>query len=555
MWRVTLLTNCKKGGKKMRKKCLTVALVIVLTVFMLAGCGGDGPEANFEKMIRHNHGQEPESIDPAISITVDGGNIVLACFEGLTTLDENDRPAPGVAEKWEVTPDLTKYTFYLRKNAKWSDGEPVTAKDFGYAWKRALAPETQAEYAYQLYYIKNALEYNEGVAKAEDLGITVIDDYTLEVELNAPTPYFLNLAAYPTLCPVRQDIIEENDDQWALTPDTYIGNGPFELVEWQSRDHMKFLKNEYYWDKERVKIDGIFKTFIGEESTMMAEYEAGRLDVIDSVPIEDKERLMAESDEFHAFPQLSTYNYSFNVTRPPFNNAKVREAFALAVDREDLVYKVSKSGFPATAFVPPNVPDAAEGTEFRTVGGDFFPTRAQPERAKELMEEAGYPGGEGFPDVTLIYNTSEEHQVIAEAVLEMWKQNLGISNIYIQGQEFVAYITNLQSGDFQMCRHCWVGDYTHAMSFLDLFTTGNGNNFTYWSNTDFDKLINSARLAADEEERIATLHDAETMIMDEAILIPLFHYTEDSMIKSYIKNLHKSTLGFTYFDRAEIVKK
>ncbi|HZK18278.1 MAG TPA: peptide ABC transporter substrate-binding protein [Clostridia bacterium] len=538
---------------KVGKKPLAVLLFILLISFVFVGCDGK-QEADFEKFIRHNHGQEPESIDPALRITVDGGTVVLACFEGLTTLDENDRPVPGVAERWDVTPDLTKYTFHLREDAKWSDGESVTAGDFYYAWQRALAPETQAEYAYQLFYIKNALEYNEGEMGAEDLGVTVINDYTLEVELNAPTPYFLNLTAYPTLCPVREDIITEHGDQWALSPETYIGNGPFMLEEWQSRDHMKFVRNENYWDKERVKIDGIIKTFIGEESTMMADYEAGRLDVIDSVPIEDKERLMGESGEFHSFPELSTYNYCFNVTKPPFDNVKVREAFALAVDRDDLVYKVRKSGFPATAFVPPHVPDVEEGVEFRTVGGDFFPTKAQPVRAQELIDEAGYPNGEGFPDVTLIYNSSEEHQIIAEAILEMWKQNLGITNINIQGQELGAYITNIQNGDFQMCRHCWVGDYTHAMSFLDLFTTGNGNNFTHWSNPDFDDLIGKARVAASEEERIGLLHDSEQMIMEDAILIPLFHYTEDSMIKPYVKNLHKSPLGFTYFDKVEIVR-
>ncbi|MBF7082433.1 peptide ABC transporter substrate-binding protein [Desulfallas sp. Bu1-1] len=539
------------------RRLLLLLAALSLLVILAAGCGGasqgkDTAQGEL-KFIRHNHGEEPESIDPALNTTVNGGTIIIACFEGLTSLNEKDEPVPGVAESWDISPDKTKYTFHLRKDAKWSDGKPVTAGDFAYAWKRALNPDTAAEYCYQLFYIKNAPEFNEGKAKAEDLGIKVVDDYTLEVELSAPTPYFLNLTAFPTLFPVRQDIIEQYGDQWTLKPETYIGNGPFKMTEWQSKDHMKFVKNENYWDKDRVKIDGIIETFIAEASTMLAGYEAGELDIIDDVPLNEIDNLK-KTGEFHMFKQLGTYYYCFNVTKPPFDNPKVRKAFALAIDREDITTKVRKSGIPATAFVAPGVPDTAAGKDFREVGGAFFPVKAQPEEARRLLAEAGYPDGKGLPDVTLIYNNSEEHQIIAEAILEMWKKNLGIENVTVQNQEWAVFINTRQNGDFQIARHGWIGDYNDAMTFLDLFTTGNGNNDAHWSNKQYDELIKQARLSTDEKERMRTLHQAEKMIMEDAIMIPILHYTENCMIKPYVKGLVKSMLGFTYFDRAEIVK-
>lgn len=541
---------------KLSRRILFILLSLFLAVLLTSGCGGNENTNTAgkggEKVLRHNHGEEPESIDPALSTTVDGGNIVIACFEGLTSLDEKDLPITGAAESWDVNQNQTLYTFHLRPEAKWSDGRPVTAYDFEYAWKRALHPDTAAEYAYQLFYIKNAPEYNEGAAKAEDLGIRVIDEHTLEVELSAPTPYFLSLTAFPTLFPVRRDVVEANGEQWALDPATYIGNGPFKLAEWQSKDHMKLIPNENYWDRGRVKLDAVIKTFIAESGTMLAGYEAGEIDVIDSVPFSELDNLK-QTGELQMITQLGTYYYCFNVTKQPFDNPKVRKAFALAVDREDITNKVRHSGIPATAFVPPGVPDTAAGKDFRSVGGEYFPIKAQPETARRLLSEAGYPNGEGIPPITLKYNDNDEHQIIAEAVLEMWKQNLGI-NVAVQSQEWKVFIDTRHNGDFQIARHDWLGDYNDPMTFLDLFTTGNGNNDAQWSNKEFDKLINGARLATDESERMTILHEAEKIIMEDVIMIPILHYTENTMIKPYVKGLVKSMLGFTYYDRADIVK-
>lgn len=541
----------------MKKRFLVGLLILSLLATLVAGCGGGsktGGAGDGEKIVRYNHGQEPETIDPIQNTSTDGGTIASAVFEGLTALDANDEPIPGVAETWDVSPDKMTYTFHLRKDAKWSDGQAVTAKDFVYSWQRALDPNTKAEYAYQLFYIKNGEEFNSGTAKAEDLGVKALDDYTLEVALNAPTPYFLSLTSFPTLMPVRQDIIEKNGDKWARKAETYIGNGPFKAVEWVSKDHLKLVKNENYWDKDRIKIDGVMITFIGEESTMLSSYEAGELDVIDSIPLTEVERLKKESKELHIIPQAGTYYYAFNTQKAPFDNVKVRKAFALAIDRQTIVDKVRKTGTPATAFVPAGVPDATADKDFRTVGGAFFPVKADAAQAKQLLAEAGYPGGKGFPEVTLIYNSTEEHKILAEAILEMWKQNLGISNIKLANMEWGVFIPTRQKGDFQIARDGWIGDYNDPMTFIDLFTTGNGNNDPQWKNAEFDQLIKKARNASTEEERMATLHQAEKLFLDDVIMAPVFFYTQNCMIKPNVKNLHVSPLGLTYFDRVELTE-
>lgn len=549
----------------MNRKYSALLLIMALFLAMLSGCGQKTPEQKQEppekelqgKWIRHNSGQEPETIDPTLNTTVNGGTVILAVFEGLTKLDKNDNPVGGAAEKCEVSKDLKTYTFTLRKDAKWSDGQPVTAGDFYYSWKRALTPATAAEYSYMFYYIKNAERFNTdetGKMRFEEVGIKVKDDHTLEVTLENPTPFFLKLTAFPAYMPLRQDLIEKYAEKWTASPESYIGNGPFKMAEWKSKDSIKLVKNPHYWAASDVKIDGVLETFIAEASTMLSAYQAGDLDIIDSVPLDEIARLKEEAKDFYILPQLATEYYSFNVKKPPFNNPKVRKALALAIDREDIVNKVRKTGYPATGFVPPGVPDAKPGQDFRTIGGHFFPIKANTEEAKKLLAEAGYADPGKFPAVTLLYNTDEGHKKIAEAILEMWKTNLGITSITLQNQEGAVLLNTLQNGDYQISRMCWYADYNDPMSFIDIFTSGNGNNFTQWGNREFDRLIRQSRLAAGEDERMEILHKAEKIFLDETIIIPIFHNTENTMIRPNIKDLHKSPLGFTFFDKADIVK-
>lgn len=539
----------------MNKKIKVLLLIIIIAFTFLTGCNTNDQSLHTQNILRYNHGEEPNTLDPSLSLTVGSGTIILANYEGLTKFDENNTPVAGVAEKWDISPDKTKYTFHLREDAKWSDGKPVTAQDFYYSWKRALDPATNAEFSYLLYSIKNAEKYNINQAQDfpfEKVGITVLDNHTLEVELESPIPYFLQLTALPTFVPLRADLITKYGDKWALSPESYIGNGPFKMTEWKKKDMLKLVPNEYYYNKDQVKLAGLEITFIPEESTMFAAFKAEELDVIDSVPLEEVAGLKKESSEFKVFPMIGTYYYSFNVQKPPFDNIKVRKAFNLAINRTDLVTKVRKTGIPASAFVSPGVSDAEPASDFREIGGSFLPTEAQPEKAKELLAEAGFPEGKDFPPVTLIYSAKNEHKMLAEAVLEMLKEHLGISNITLANQEGKVFMQNKLTGNFQISLSMWITDVIDPITFLEIYTTNNGNNDTQWSNGEYDQLIKKARFSSQEQERYNLLHQAEKILLDDAPIMPLFHFTENCMIKPYVKNLYKSPLGYTYFDKVNL---
>lgn len=539
----------------MNKKIKVLLLIIIITFTFLTGCNTNDQSLHTQNILRYNHGEAPNTLDPSLSLTVGSGTIILANYEGLTKFDENNTPVAGVAEKWDISPDKTKYTFHLREDAKWSDGKPVTAQDFYYSWKRALDPATNAEFSYLLYSIKNAEKYNINQAQDfpfEKVGITVLDNHTLEVELESPIPYFLQLTALPTFVPLRADLIAKYGDKWALSPESYIGNGPFKMTEWKKKDMLKLVPNEYYYNKDQVKLAGLEITFIPEESTMFAAFKAEELDVIDSVPLEEVAGLKKESSEFKVFPMIGTYYYSFNVQKPPFDNIKVRKAFNLAINRTDLVTKVRKTGIPASAFVSPGVSDAEPASDFREIGGSFLPTEAQPEKAKELLAEAGFPEGKDFPPVTLIYSAKNEHKMLAEAVLEMLKEHLGISNITLANQEGKVFMQNKLTGNFQISLSMWITDVIDPITFLEIYTTNNGNNDTQWSNGEYDQLIKKARFSSQEQERYNLLHQAEKILLDDAPIMPLFHFTENCMIKPYVKNLYKSPLGYTYFDKVNL---
>lgn len=538
----------------MNKKLVVLLLIISSFFTLLTGCTSTDQSLQNQNTLRYNHGEAPNTLDPSLCLTVGSGTIILANYEGLTKFVENNTPVSGIAERWDISPDKTKYTFHLRKDAKWSDGKPLTAQDFYYSWKRALDPATNAEFSYLLYSIKNAEKYNIDENQEfpfEKVGITVLDKHTLEVQLETPIPYFLQLTALPTFVPLREDLITKYGDKWALSPESYIGNGPFKITEWKKKDMIKLIRNEHYYNKDQIKLDGIEISFLPEESTMLAAFKAGELDVIDTVPLEEISHLK-NNPEFKVFPLIGTYYYSFNVKKLPFDKAKVRKAFNLAIDREDIVTKVRKTGSPASTFVSPGVSDAEPGSDFRKVGGLFFPTKAQPEEAKKLLAEAGFPEGLDFPPVTLIFSAKNEHKIVAEAVQEMLKTNLGIDNITLVNQEGKVFMQNKLSGNHQISLSCWITDVIDPITFLEIYTTKNGNNDTQWSNTEYDQLIKKARFSSNEQKRVQLLHQAEKLLMDDAVIMPLFHFTENCMIKSYVKNLYKSPLGYTYFDKVNL---
>jgi len=500
------------------KKMSMLAAVVVALAVLLTGCGGS---AGKEQVMRVAIGGEPQSLDSAKATGVPEGNYLQSMFEGLTELDTQGLPVPAAAEKWDVSADGMKYTFHLRAN-KWSNGDPVTARDFEFAWKRLLNPATAAEYAYMLFPVKGAEAYNNGKGSVDEVGVKAVDDNTLEVTLEKPTAYFLVLLSHQSTYPVNQKVVEANPD-WAANVETLVGNGPFKLVEWVHGSKLSLAKNDQYWDKDKVKLDKLEFNLVEQTATALSMFENNQIDFVWEPPMTEAERLKQEK-KLQFSKLLGLYYYEFNTKKAPFDNVKVRKAFALAIDREALVKNVLHDVHkPAYAFIPYGFTNPETKKDFREEGGDLF--KANIEEAKKLLAEAGYPGGVGLPHITLLYNTNEDNKAMAEAVQEMWKKNLGV-DVELQNQEWKVYLSARQSGDFQIARARWIGDYTDPMTFGDLILGNGGNNYGKYSSAAYDKLIKSAQLSGDQTLRMQALHDADKVAMDDMAILPVYFYTE-----------------------------
>lgn len=560
----------------MSKKVLSLMLVLVLVVASFSGCtqktnepaqNNEGEkenvqseepapkeETNGSQELTYNLAADPETIDPQLNSTVGGSVILSNTFEGLVTFDEDLKPIPGTAESWDISEDGLVWTFHIREEAKWSDGKPVTADDFVYAWRRAVDPEVPCDYAYMFDLVENGTKAYNGEVAPEELGVKAIDDKTLEVTLEAAASYMIEVFGFPTLFPVRKDMIEKDPEGWAFNPELAVSNGPFKLESYTQNDVLTIVPNEEYWDKDRVKLDKLNFVFIVEQSTALSAMEAGDLDGIDEVPNQEIPRLQAESEDFIIAPYLGVYYYCFNLTAEPFDNVKVRKAFSKAIDRNAIVTTVTLGGQkPATGYVPSGVTFAGE--DFREAGGDYGmdPMSAQVEEAMKLLEEAGYPNGEGLPKITLQYNTSENHKKIAEAIQEMWKQNLNI-DVELSNMETRVHYPALEEGNFQIARAGWIGDYNHPMTFLDLLLSESGNNYTQVENEEFDKVINEAKITSDEKKALELMHKAEDIIMENQMVMPIYYYTRPMMMGQHVKGWYRSPLGQIYFRDTYIEK-
>jgi len=522
------------------RKAVVLILVLALMATIGAGCQ-KGPKAADEQVIKYNLGVEPETLDPAKQTGIPEFNVLLQYMEGLTRIGPDGKPQPGMAESWETSEDGITWTFHLRDGVVWSNGDPVTAQDFEFAWKRALAPETAADYAYQLYYIKNGETYNAGECAAEEVGVKAIDDKTLEVQLEAAAPYFLSLTAFPTLMPVPKAVVEANESWWAEA-DTLIANGPFKMTVWEHNSKIEFVPNEDYWDKDALKLDKLVYYMVEEASTELTMFETGEVDYGDNPPLPEIDRLKEEGI-LKTTTLLGTYYYIFNCEKPPLDDVKVRKALTLAIDRKNICENVTKGGqVPALAFVPYEIPDWKDGSDFREEGGDYYED-ADLEQAKKLLEEAGYPDGQGFPEIEILYNTSEGHKAIAEAIAEMWKQNLGIKNVSLTNQEWKVYLATRDEGTFQIARAGWIGDYLDPMTFLDMWVTGGGNNNTFWGDPEYDRLVGEAKRVTDPKERSKIMHDLEDILMENMPVGPIYYYVDLYVMKDHVKDVYISALG------------
>ncbi len=533
------------------KKIIALILSLGMLTSVMAGCG---TSTTASKAITACIASEPASIDPSLNKSLDGGSYINCAFEGLTTYDKEGKIVAGTAESWDVSSDNLVYTFHIRKDAKWSDGKDVTAKDFVYSWRRAADPKTASDYAYYTYFIKNGEAVNANGASLDTLGVKAIDDKTLEVTLENVCPFFTEIVAFPTLVPLREDIVSANPDKWTLDPKTYVGNGPYVLKSWEHDSKLTFEKNNNYWGKANIVASRIEWFLMNDQNAILGAFKNKQISFARNVP-QDEYAAEKAAGTLQILPQLGTYYLALVNTKPPFDNPKVRKAVSLAIDRNYIVEKVSKGGqTPASGFVPYGIADVSISPDFRTVGGDAYSVKPEDYQknvteAKKLLAEAGYPDGKGFPKVTYGLNTGSGHEPIAEAIQQMLKTNLGI-DVEIQAQEWNVFQQSRKDGVYNIARDGWIGDYMDPSTFMDIFTSKNGQNDSKYNNPAYDKAIADARLEKDPAKRIQLYHDAEKLIMDEAGMVPIYFYTDPLDISKDLQGYLVTKLGFVYFNWA-----
>ncbi|MFD1772949.1 peptide ABC transporter substrate-binding protein [Paenibacillus rhizophilus] len=550
--------------KKSKSLLLLFALVLVIGT-VLAGCGGgnnaatntgntagntpaatdgsaSGEKLAADQTLKINLSAEPPTFDPALAQDSQANTVLKTMYEGLTRMnDETGQAEPAIAEKWDISADGLVYTFHLR-DAKWSNGDPVVAGDFVRAWKRVLDPAAAeaAPYAYQLYYLKNAQDYyDKKITDFNQVGVKAVDDKTLEVTLKAPTPYFLGLLSFYTYYPVHKSV--EGNAKWATSKDTMVVDGPFTLTEWTTGQSLQVSKNDNYWDKDSIKLSKIDFSLVNSSATELQAYESGQLDYAGNpngeIPTEQLPIVQQKyPDEFVRKGIASVYYYEFNVTEKPFSNVKIRKALAMTIDRQTLIDKVTLGGqLPAFGFVPPGI--AGANGEYRTAIKDSYFTEDDAQ-AKTLLEQGLKEEGlTKLPAFTLSYNTSEGHKKIALAIADMWKNALGI-DVKLENQEWAVFIENRQHQNFQVARAGWTADYNDPMTFLDMWVTKGGNNDTGYANPAYDKLIADAKATDDMAVRQEKFAAAEKMIIqDDMILIPIYYYTNNTLMKTYLKGI------------------
>ena len=585
-----------------KTKLLSLLLSGALVFGLLAGCGGGttstpapaetgsaAPEstapATTANEITVNIASEPQTIDPALNSAVDGAIMINHMFEGLMRWVNsgvetagsdgtctNAELSYGQAESYDkVTNEdgTVTYTFHLRDGIMWSDGQPVTANDFVFSWQRLVDPATAADYSYMIDCVVGANEIMYGTptgeydadgneiieyAEPSTLAVSAPDDKTFVVTITSDLPYFTELCAFPATFPVREDIV--SDSQWTYSPDTYISNGAYKMTSRVTNSEIVMEPNEYYYGVDTLGPDKITFKLMDDANAMLSGFNSGELDFIESMPTDEVAGLLASGD-LKIVDYIGTYYVCYQTQKEPFDDPKVREAFTLAIDRTYIVEQITQTGqVEAGGFVPAGVYDAegATGDDFRTVGGDYYaPTdadyEANCERARELLAEAGYPNGEGFPVVTYLYNTDDAHKAVGEALQNMWQTVLGVT-VQLDNQEWATFLQTRKDGDYSIARNGWIADYNDPMSFLDMWLTGGGNNDAQYSNAEYDSLIQQAKASTDPAERMSLMHQAEDIIIgQDYALCPLYFYTQKYMLADDVQGMYYTPLGYFFFDQ------
>lgn len=508
---------------KMPYQLLTISLLL-----LLGACGGGDnlsqvDAGNESGTLHFGNGTEPQGLDPHIVTGVPEHHIITALFEGLVSKDPYTlEPIPAAAESWDISEDGRIYTFHLRENARWSNGDPVTAEDFRWSWQRVLSPELGSQYNYMLYPVLKAEAYANGeISDFSQVGARAPDSHTFVVELENPTPYLLQLLDHYSTFPVHPPTIlahgsmTDRISQWTRV-NNMVSNGPFTLTNWQINSQIRVEKSASYWDAENVKLNAI--VFYPTENTTTEErmFRDEEIHFTNTIPMDKISTYQsAASDLLQLSPYLGTYYYLINTEKAPFNDLRVRKALAMSVDRDLLTETVMRGTVsPAYALTPPG-----------TLG--YHPPKTfdyDPEQARQLLAEAGFPNGQGFPSFEILYNTLDEHRRIAVAIQEMWRQNLGI-NVELLNQEWRVYLDSQDNMNYDVSRRGWIGDYVDPNSFLDMMITGGGNNKTGFADPRYDELVmDIAPTKLNEDERFEAYYEAETILMEDMPIIPLYTY-------------------------------
>ena len=532
--------------------------VLSITLIFLIGCSENiSPvDSGLENQIyHHGNGSEPQGIDPHIVTGVPEHHILISLCEGLTIPNPNpsgsDGYIPGTAESWTISDDGKQYIFNLNKNAKWSNGEPVTADDFVWSWKRILTASLGSQYPDMLYYLEGAYEYHNGlIDNFNEVGVKALDTHTLKVNLKNPTPFFIGLLSHYSTWPVHKETvlkhgdIDDRNGEWTR-PGNFVCNGPFQLKTWELNNKIVVEKNPHYYDASMVRLNEIHYYPVSNVMTEDRMFRAGQLHLTSSMPTQKCPIYIEEKNpNLKIDPYMGTYFYRINTENETLSDVRVRKALAYSIDRQLLVDKVTQCGqIPAYSFTPPGSNGYQPSTEIPY----------DPVLAKQLLAEAGYSSDNPFPKLEILFNTNEGHRKVALAIQQMWQNELGIE-VELVNQDWKVYLSREMVGDFQISRAGWIGDYEDPNTFLDLMRPNRGNNKTGWENMDFDALVEEANTINDQEKRYELLYEAEKILIDNMPIIPLYTYVRVYQLSPDVKGFNPHILDhhhpkFIYLER------
>lgn len=525
-------------------------LPVAASFLLMTGCGKRETlveQATRDGIMLVGNGAEPSDLDPQTITGIPERNITATLFEGLTRNDPTTLEArPGVAKSWDVSEDGLVYTFHLREGLTWSDGVPLTARDFYASFRRLLSASLGSDNSDQLYDIVNAEDYHKGKLKDfSQVGFRVIDDLTLEVRLNHPASYLLKTMGSRTWMPIPMHVLEKFGDPlvpgkpWTR-PGTLVGNGPFILKEWKPNSYIEVARNPRYWNADTVKLNGIRFIPMENQPAEEAAFRSGQLHKTERVPLTKIAVYQREAPEkLHIHPYSGVYYFNFNVNREPFTDVRVRQALAMAVNRESLVKNVTLAGeIPAYHFTPEGISGYVSRARTKL---DF-------DEARRLLAEAGYPGGKGMPPITLLYNTAENHRVIAEAIQQTWKHELGV-DIQLENQEWKVYLDTMQHEFYQICRAGLIMEPYDPSQFLRVFTSDNGFNRTGWKNAEYDRLYQEVVNTADQAKRMELMQQMEKILTDEMPILPVYYYTNQYLMDPSVKGWEDNLLSLGPFEQ------